>query len=170
MAHQDMPRPTGTATRRPSAQAAPTTPAAAATWASWRRLAAERRETARAERKAVRKGGALLRAESGGWAGTARSAVDDRAHLAWQRLRDRPARTLLRGSAIAAGAVAAGVVATASTPFAVGAAALYAGHRALRWRAEAPARQSERAARRQAALAAYRAQVPNRDAGPPPKG
>ena len=111
----------------------------------------------------------MLRAESGGWTGAARSAVDDRAQLAWQRLQDRPARTILRGTARTAGIVAAGFVATASTPFAAGAATLYAGHRALRWRAEAPARQAERTARRQAALAAYRAQASSRDAGPPPK-
>ena len=111
----------------------------------------------------------MLRAERGGWTGAAFSAVDDRAQLVWQRLQDRPARTILRGTAMTAGIVAAGFVATASTPFAIGAAALYASHRALRWRAEAPARQAERTARRQAALAAYRAQASSRDAGPPPK-
>ena len=111
----------------------------------------------------------MLRDERGGWTGVARSAVDDRAELVRRRFLDKPVQTILRGTAMTAGIVAAGAVATASTPFAVGAAALYAGHRALRWRAEAPARQAERTARRQAALATYRAQASSRDAGPPPK-
>jgi len=137
----------------------PPTPAAAAAWVSWRRLAAERYAAQTVERKAVREGQALLRGENDSWAGVARSAVNDRAALARQRLRSKPLHTVLRGSAVAAGAVTVGVIATASAPFAIGAAAVYAGHKALRWRAEAPARQAERSARRQAALAAFRAQA-----------
>lgn len=142
------------------------TPTGASTATSWRRLTAQRLATERAERRAEREGFALLREAEGGRVGQARNAVNDRARLAWERARDKPVRTALRATVGAGVVVAGGAVAVASAPVAAGAGALYASHKAFRWRAEAPARQAERDRRRQAALAAYRASQANR---PQPK-
>jgi hypothetical protein len=135
--------------------------AAVAPTPSWRRLAAEAHQAERRqreeEREALRKGLAALREAEGGQVERARAMARDRARLAVERARNRPMHTVLRAGRAVGVAALGGTVALAGAPFAAGVAAVYAGHRMLRWRAEAPARRAERDRRREAALAAYRA-------------
>jgi len=97
-------------------------------------------------------GKALLRAQQGNILARSGNNISERARLALARAQERPVRTALKAGAVGVGIV----VATAGAPLAIGAGALYAGHKALQFRAEAPERKREANAHRARALAAYR--------------
>jgi len=126
-------------------------PAQVMRWASWRRVAAERHAQRREQREAESQGLALLRAAEGGHLDRARSAITDWGRHTYERFRVAPIRGLARGAVLGGAAVAGLVVTTASAPIAAIGGALWAGHRVLRWRAEAPARRAEGAAHREVA-------------------